>query len=232
MSPSADKIIDKIKKCLALSASSNEHEAAAALRQAKKLMEAHGISDLDMQAAEASEKRSRAGAIRSPANWEVALADKIAAAFACRLILGRSPLNGNGEWIFIGTGAAPEIAGYAFEVLFRQAKAGRADYIKSRLSRCKLAIKTRRADLYCDGWVRAVTALITRFSGGESNEAAIQAYLVKHYRGLESTQARDRIGDRGLKSHEATDWAQGRLGGCEAQLNRGVGEAEERKALQ
>ena len=39
-----DKILDKIKKCLVLASSANEHEAAAALRQAQKLMEAHGIS--------------------------------------------------------------------------------------------------------------------------------------------------------------------------------------------
>ena len=44
-----DKILDKIKKCLALSASSNEHEAEAALRQARKMMEANGITDLDIR---------------------------------------------------------------------------------------------------------------------------------------------------------------------------------------
>lgn len=41
-----NKVLDKIRKCLALSTSSNEHEAAAALRQARKLMDAHGITDL------------------------------------------------------------------------------------------------------------------------------------------------------------------------------------------
>lgn len=34
-----DKIIAKVKKCLALAKSSNEHEAATALRQAQKLMQ-------------------------------------------------------------------------------------------------------------------------------------------------------------------------------------------------
>ena len=53
-----DKILDKIKKCLALSSSSNEHEAAIALRQAQKLMELHGISDIDVKAAQAQEKLS------------------------------------------------------------------------------------------------------------------------------------------------------------------------------
>lgn len=230
-----DKIIDKIKKCLALSASSNEHEAAAALRQAQKLMAAHGISDLDLQAAEAAEKRSRAGAIKYPANWETALADKIAETFGCRLIFGRSLLDAAtgvyaGNWVFIGTGAAPEIAGYAFEVLFRQARVGRSEYIKSRLTRCHPANKTRRADIYCEGWVWAVTALITRFAGGETHQAAIDAYVAKHYPALRSAQSRDRIGDR-LRPNEAMDYVHGQRGGRDAQLSRGVGGAEARKAL-
>jgi hypothetical protein len=230
-----DKIIDKIKKCLALSSSSNEHEAAAALRQAQKLMAAHGISDLDLQAAEAAEKRSRAGAVKYPANWEAALADKIAEAFGCRLIFGRSVVDAAtwvyaGDWVFIGTGAAPEIAAYAFEVLFRQAKVGRSEHIKSRLTRCKPANKTRRADIYCEGWVRAVTALITRFASGETHQAAIDAYVAKHYPALISTQSRDRIGDR-LRPNETMDYVHGQRCGRDAQLSRGVDGAEAQKAL-
>lgn len=64
-----EKIIDKIKKCLALSRSANEHEAEAALRQARKLMEAHGVTDLDIEAAEAQERRRKAGAKTKPSNW-------------------------------------------------------------------------------------------------------------------------------------------------------------------
>src|SRR5512138_3426898 len=39
-----NKAIERIRKCLALSKSPNEHEAAAALRQAQKLMQSHDIS--------------------------------------------------------------------------------------------------------------------------------------------------------------------------------------------
>lgn len=39
------KILDKIRKCLALGKSSNEHEAAAALRQAQKLMAMHRVTE-------------------------------------------------------------------------------------------------------------------------------------------------------------------------------------------
>lgn len=117
------------------------------------------------------------------------------------------------------------------EVLFRQAKVGRSEHIKSRLTRCKPANKTRRADIYCEGWVRAVTALITRFASGETHQAAIDAYVAKHYPALISAQGRDRIGDRLLRPNEAMDYVHGQRSGRDAQLSRGVGGAEAQKAL-
>lgn len=42
------KVLEKIKKCLALSKSANEHEAAQALKQMQALMREYGISDADV----------------------------------------------------------------------------------------------------------------------------------------------------------------------------------------
>lgn len=42
------RIIDKIRKCMRLAGSSNANEAAAALRQARKMMEAAGVSESDI----------------------------------------------------------------------------------------------------------------------------------------------------------------------------------------
>lgn len=227
-----DKIIAKIKKCLALSASSNEHEAAAALRQAKKLMEQYSISDLDMAAAEASEKRARAGAIRYPSNWEAALAARVADAFGCRCVFATNWLKDCGEWRFIGTGAMPEVAEYAFKVLFRQCKSARAEHIKSHLKRCKAATKVRRADLFCEGWVQSVMGLVTSFSGSESNQEAVDAFMAAHYPRLVDLKSRNRNDGRTLRDHDYNDLHAGRRSGKDAQLNRGVGGMEERKALQ
>ena len=44
------KLLSKIEKCLRLSKSSEPHEAAAALRQAQKMMELHGISEAELGA--------------------------------------------------------------------------------------------------------------------------------------------------------------------------------------
>lgn len=43
-----NKALDKIRKCMALSRSSNEHEAAAALRQAQALMRKYGLEEDDV----------------------------------------------------------------------------------------------------------------------------------------------------------------------------------------
>lgn len=225
-----DKIIDKIKKCLALSASSNEHEAEAALRQARKLMDAHGITDADMAAAGAEACKAKAGAKERPANWEAHLADKISQAFGCELVFTGGWF-GPGHWIFIGCGSAPEVAQYAFTVLHRQAKRARAEHIKFRLKRCKVATKTRRADLFSEGWVRAVAGKIAAFAGNDQQTVAIAAYMAKHYPKLGDLAASDRNKDRRLQDHDFADYQMGRDSGKGAQLNRGVAGAEQQIAL-
>jgi hypothetical protein len=226
------KAIDKIKKCLALSASSNPHEAEAALRQARKLMETHSITDLDMQAAEAGEHHAKASAQNRPSTWETMLAHKIADAFGCHVIFSIGFWSRPGEWRFIGCGSASEVAHYAFAVLHRQAKRARAEYVKASLKRCKSATKTRRADLFCEGWVRAVAGTITVFCGTERSRAAIDAYVAKNYPALSHMDARDRnIGHR-MREHEYGDYTAGSITGQSAVLHRGVGGVGQRRALE
>ena len=227
------KIIDKIKKCLALSASSHEHEANAALRQARKLMEAYGISGLDVKAAEAEERRVKAGARRYPAQWESDLAGQIGKAFGCRVFFFVTFFQSAGDWCYIGCGSGPEVAQYAFDVLSRQARRARAEHIRSRLKRCKSATKTRRADLFSEGWVRSVVGTITAFVGGAQQDFAINAYIEKHYGSGRDLNARDRNAKRkgNLSSNEYADYLSGCRAGSDAQLNRGVGGVEGRKVL-
>lgn len=53
------QLLLKIRKCLSLAKSANEHEAAAALAKARELMEMHGISDDDLAMAEIEEATAR-----------------------------------------------------------------------------------------------------------------------------------------------------------------------------
>lgn len=230
MNDERQKIFEKIKKCMALSASSNEHEAEAALRQARALMEKYGIDHADMLAYEACEESVRAGAKNKPSNWESRLAAKVADAFDCRLIFCGGW--NRGEWTFIGVDASPEIAGYAFSVLLRQCKRARTEHIDTFLRRCKTGTKTRRADLFCEGWVNAVTGKLAAFIGDERAENAIEAYVAKHYPELKDLAPRDRNTGKKLRDHEYGDYMRGGAAGKNAELNRGMNGAAAPLALE
>jgi len=218
-----DKIIAKVKKCLALAKSGNEHEAAAALRQAQKLMATHGISDLDIEHADIQEEAARAGAAFKPARWECELAVRVARTFDCQVLFGVAP-NRAGRWIFVGAAPSGEIARYAFEVLFRQAKRARADYIKTALKRCTTT-RTRRADLFCEGWVSTATLLAAHHAGNPTARARVTDYLAHQPIERETLKARDRNAGSSLSARGYGDFAAGHRAGRDAQLNRGLGGA-------
>lgn len=228
---SREKILAKIRKCLALSASSNEHEAAAALRQARKLMEEYNVSDQDVDASRASECKAKAGVTAKPPVWESVLASRIGAAFGCQVVFSPGWSGRRAEWRFVGCGAAPEVAQYGFTVLLRQLKRARSEHIKAFLARCKTATKTRRADLFCEGWVRAVAGKIEAFAGNETEVAAVDAYMACHYPAVKELESTNRNAGRTLKGRELGDFYAGSIQGEHATLNRGVGGAEQRLAL-
>lgn len=222
-------ILEKIKKCLALSSSSNEHEAAVALRQAQKLMELHGITDLDVQASQAQEEKAKAGAKSKPSAWEDRLASRVGALFKCRVIF--NPSWSCGHWAFVGCGASPELAKYTFTVLLRQVKRARDAYIKSNLKRCKTVTKTRRADSFCVGWVFSAFVAIKDFGQpDEKTEQAIEAYIATKYGELISLKPNDRNGNR-MTDESHRDFLAGHRSGCDVQLNRGVGSADHHLAI-
>lgn len=223
-----DAIIAKIKKCLAMAKSDNEYEAAVAMRQAQRLMAQHGITGLDIEHADIQEEGTPAGASSKPAQWEVGLARRVAGAFGCDVFLAIDwPV---GRWVFVGPAPTGEIARYAFEVLYRQVKKARSNYIKTALKRCTTT-RTRRADLFCEGWVTSATALVERFAGNDEQQARVAAYL-EHKHKLTPFVGRDRNAGRALTERTYGDLSAGREAGRDAQLNRGVGGVGERLALE
>lgn len=226
-----EKILDKIKKCLALAASANEHEAAAALRQAQKLMEQHGVTDQDVLASQAGEAGAKAGAVSKPAQWEAMLAGRIANAFGCELVFSRRTWT-TAEWRFIGTGAAPEVAAYAFQVLLRQARSARTNFIATALKRVrKPSVKTARADLFCEGWVKTAMRTVSGWSRTEDQAAAVTAYIESNYPSLGTLATCDRK-PTNLRDHHLNDFAQGTAAGRGAVLNRGVAAGASQAALE
>ncbi len=215
------RVMDKIRKCLALASSSNPHEAAAAIRQAQKLMELHGITESQVQAAKASECLKPSGARRAPPDWEAKLASRVSSAFGCSLLFVQY-LRGVSQWSIIGVGAAPEVASYAFTVLLRQAKRARQEHIKTALKRCGTASKTRRADIFCDGWVDAACSTLAAFAPTPQDADCIAALRAERYPDTRALKTKNRSNGR-LTNRDVGDYLHGELSGRGAQLHHGVG---------
>lgn len=222
------KIIDKIRKCLKLGkdGGATEHEAAAAMRQAQKLMQEHQISELDILAAEASEQRSKASARERPAQWECNLAAHCARVFACKTLFDVGWKNT--DWVFTGTGPNPEIAKFSFDVLLRQCKAARKVYANTALKRCKPATRIKRADVYCIAWVHEAVGKLATLTRTEQQEKAIAAYYESKAIKTQKLKANDR--NQGKKLNGA-DIMAGLSAGSNAQLHNGMGAAASAKAL-
>lgn len=217
-----DDILDKIRKCMALARSGSEHEAAAALRQAQKLMELHQVSQAEMLAVGVRESKVKSGATARPASWESDLAAHVAAAFGCKLIF--SPSWNQAWWVFIGLPPANEVAAYSLEVLLRQALKARREFIDGALKRTKKrAKKTRRADLFSDGWVRTACAQVCALTPQDGAAEAIRAYMQLKHPDLGQLATTDRNAGRNWSDKDLDDFAAGRSAGRDAQLHQGVG---------
>ncbi|CDM42412.1 DUF2786 domain-containing protein [Ectopseudomonas oleovorans] len=215
------KALDKIKKLLRLANSSNPHEAAAAMRQARALMEKHQLDQTDVDIADIEEHGTRSGSKMKPALWESRLAQTVAKAYSCRLFFKA----GVGDWRFVGEMA--EVASYTLAVLLRQVRQARRDYIAQNLKRCKSASKTKRADQFCSGWVYAVYTKVAEFAGTEPS-GATDAYMLKHHPDLVDGKAIDRTAKtKSLSLRAINDTAAGIQAADSVQLNHGVGGQEQ-----
>lgn len=137
-----ERIKDKIRKCLALAASPEPHEAAAALRQAQKLMSQHGISEdaLDERPQGAATLATSTRKQRTP--WEGILARAIADVFGIGVhwcMTRAVPVRGARRGIpaphrgvtFYGDAARVELAHHAYVILQKAALKARAAYVRA-----------------------------------------------------------------------------------------------------
>lgn len=219
------KVLEKIKKCLALGESANEHEAAQAIRQAQILMKKYGISEMDVELSAVTEK-GVACASTLP-TWHQVLISQCAKAFGVECYLNRE--FGLGEARFFGIGIKPELAAYAYEVLLRQLKKERREYIKNELKAVRLSRnKTARADQFCTGWVYAIVKKVQEFAAEPAEKEVLAHY--KQQMG-EMGQAKKRDVHGGSKASREQDLAAGVRKGRAAQLYHAMDGGEERKQL-
>lgn len=209
-------LLAKIRKCLALASSSNEHEAAAALAKARELMEEHGVDDATLAMAEVEEATGRASRTQKPPMWETILAHTVA-----RALDVTSFVNHVGDRTFVGRGARSEVAAYAFVVLFRQLKAARAAYIAKHLRRCRPGRKRARADAFSQGWAAIVHSKIAALYPVPAVDDVVGQYLAVHHPGLAPIQSRQASSRR-----TDGDFSRGVDAGADVNLHSGVGAAQ------
>lgn len=215
-----ERIIRKIKHCLALSQSSNADEAATALRQAQKLMQMHNISERDTNVVDIKECRALSSTKTCPPHWQRFLAGIIADAMGCYSFSGitKRGHNGHSDFCFIGFDYQPEIAAYAFEVLIRQLIKDRRIFVSSLNTRMTRSNKKLRGDNFCTGWVNGVSSVINSFALNDSQAEAIEHYKSVKYPNISTTHS------KALKKYKGSDkdLINGYSLGKKANLNRGA----------
>lgn len=211
-----ESIISKVKKCLALSKSANSNEAAVALKKAQRLMEEHQISQVDVDISDVTETQVLMCRAQKPPAYIVVLANCVASAFGCKIMA-------DSGWTqtrvsFLGMGAQSEVGAYVFDVLRRALTRGRKEFISTIPKRTKAANKTRRADVWCKGWVIAVTKKARKLAVPESTEAMIAKWMEEKHPDLEKSEGRERK----MKGKDLIDAVRGYGEGEKQQLHHGV----------
>lgn len=223
-------VIEKIKKCLALSKSANQHEAAAALRQAIAFMEKYKIDADDPELLGITEISILGSGSQKPTVFEAVLANSIAKLMDCKAMLRTETkitrnmgFKKETSWVFIGFDPVPEIASYAFDVLYRQLKKARTTFISTQLKRVQIkANKVKRADLFCEGWVLEATKQVSNLNPNKEKIDQIKVYMENKHK-IGNT---DPV-DRNKKTNTNTDRYQndlsaGRQAGKNAKLNNAM----------
>jgi hypothetical protein len=225
-----DTAIEKIRKCLALSKSAEPHEAAAALRQAQKLMAQHGVDGQDLDMAQLRQ-HTRSVPLGALSAWQSALARLVSDAFGCAHLWQRGEkffpslgVRRTREIIFYGPDGAAELASYTWDVLLRQCVRARTAHVKAQPAACKPATLTARGDRFALGWVTGVYALVQRMAMSdedpERRRQLLLAYQQHHW--PQTTEVKPTRRDVG-RNVRADDWTQGASAGAAADLRRGVG---------
>lgn len=174
-----DKIIDKISKCLRLSESCNPNEAAAAIRQARRMMQKYDISEHQVLAGGVTEASVSSGINYNPPFWVLALSNIVARSFGCRAFLSRKD-GQHHHFRFIGTGHSAQVGSYTFEVLQRRLRRARKDFVWSLDVESKKE-KTRRGDVFAQAWLFRITQLVTDFAEPPQTKKAVDEYIRQHY---------------------------------------------------
>ncbi|AUZ05086.1 hypothetical protein ADP71_14900 [Vitreoscilla sp. C1] len=219
------KVLSKIKKCLALAKSSNEHEAAQALKQAQALMRDFELTEHDVDCAQVNEQHKPFTYRPSP--WQALLVQMCGKAFGCRYYIDKAWCfkihQSKSRVHFVGLGERSELASYAFDVLSRQLRAARSEYKNTALKRVRVQKNLMyRLDEFSLGWVQGVNHLITSFAGTVQEQETLDLYMRQKYPNLKSKAPTAKNATAQIKEQAERDFYNGLNEGESAQLYQAV----------
>lgn len=157
-----ERIIRKIKRCLALSKSSNETEAATAMRQAQALMREYRLTEIDVHLSDVGEVESGSSRAKRRPTWDRDLGSIVGDAFGVRSFSRRqwcaSTLRVIERELYVGVNPAPQIAMYAYEALLTKLTIARREYVSQvRAGKQRSDYSPETAgDHFALAWVSAV----------------------------------------------------------------------------
>lgn len=181
-----DKLLAKIQKCMRLAKSSNAHEAAAAMRQAQKMMEQHGIDEGELLGLEVTslqfitiEPYKRSG--KTPM-YMAHLIATIMRAFDVEAVEEVAWVCGKPRMAvrYFGMKGKPDMAVYAHAVMWRQLMAAWKEYSKTN----PWVNNERGARQgFWIGWLREVRSKVMEFAGSAEEKEMRTKAIDRHYGG-------------------------------------------------
>ncbi len=224
-----NKHIEKIKKCFALAQSGNEHEAASALKKAQSLMKKYNISSSDMSFSELGRFKNDNKIPKKMPEHVNALVNVIKSTFGVKVIIeGGATKN----VVFYGDASSVEVASYSFDICSRQLSIARRMYLKTIHKNCKPSTRTKRADLFCMGWVASIRKNLPTFEIEESKSALIDAFIKQELGIAVGEMKKTSLRMAGKpKLKDMDSYSKGLAEGSEFRISRGVSGSSEMKKL-
>lgn len=199
-----ERILRRLKKILALTQSSTPGEAAAALHQAQKIMEAHNLTEQDVVWQSIKESRVPLSGADLP-KWESALVSVVVRALGVQAMVERqAPKRGAGrrdraKVVFVSDQGREELAAYAFQTLRRQLvrdldAAMRKLMLEANVCQALIDEKKRMPippawrEQYALGWCSTLSQKVGGLVNAADTPSHVSAYLEDATKGVAAQQ--------------------------------------------
>jgi len=176
-----ERAIRKIKHCLALSQSSNENEAATAMRQAQALMREYQLTETDVKLSDVGEVESSMSRAERRPLWDQHLSAVVASVFNCTALRYQHWCSIKNRRVerakFVGVSPTQHIALYAYETLLAKLTHARNEYVAGvRSGRYRSCYSAPTAgDHFAIAWVGQVRSKLQELiPSGEEADALPQ----------------------------------------------------------